>query len=530
MRIVGESRGDNLIAAHADILYDNSGPRTLAEHLWILSKLLVMKGQPAKVLDRLIRYLIATCYPKMDRRWKHQTLSKPHIDSLNQVKDEDVTFNESLRGQPSVEAIASDRLFLADIMWLVEEPSTPIPRILEQAKLAAANEDFQLYNENTCKEFHSLFLDILKRFETSLSDLTLPASARTHEQFQQSVKKVLLAGVGLQKLTAGAALPMHLRTIEAKLDDPRRADMSMPRPRRNADKDGEQGEEQDELDEELQAVQPSAIRVKENKPDPVPLWKSYRNWLKLMVIYFDSANTLVNYVGRPTFHQQRLSLQILAAPSTDKALLPWQELFTDSTLFPTGNEADSTTNDEILEFLNFAADSNTKQCLPHIKAVRKSWANGKKDATVQHLGTLDKILLQSKTAGWHTGARKLVTTIRNYYAAPSTDKCDELSKITCTIESLCDSGNFFASLSEANVFTSTMHCEACLASLLPHHSGNDVTIDSKQHEAVLAQMKVCYVASGWFYQQIINSDDRILDELLAYQNAAARRVDTSSGS
>ena len=46
LRVVGESRGNELIAAHADILYDNSGHTTLAEHLWILSKLLVMKDPP----------------------------------------------------------------------------------------------------------------------------------------------------------------------------------------------------------------------------------------------------------------------------------------------------------------------------------------------------------------------------------------------------------------------------------------------------------------------------------------------------
>ena len=68
-----------------------------------------------------------------------------------------------------------------------------------------------------------------------------------------------------------------------------------------------------------------------------------------------------------------------------------------------------------------------------------------------------------------------------------------------------------------------------LASLLPAHLGNDITIDSK-HNDVLEQMKVRYVVSGWFYQQLIISDDRIVDELLGYQNAAARRVDTFSHS
>jgi hypothetical protein len=97
-------------------------------------------------------------------------------------------------------------------------------------------------------------------------------------------------------------------------------------------------------------------------------------------------------------------------------------------------------------------------------------------------------------------------------------------------ESLSNTANFFAFLRKPTEFRGRLHCEACLASLLPAHLGEDITIDSK-HEGVLAQMKVCYyVGSGWFYPQLIISDDRILDELLGYQNAAARRVDISSRS
>jgi len=89
LRVVGESRGNELIAAHADILYDNSGRTTLAEHLWILSKLLVMKDPPGDGgpatdttwVERLQYYVIATCYPKMVRRLGHKTLSQPYIHS-----------------------------------------------------------------------------------------------------------------------------------------------------------------------------------------------------------------------------------------------------------------------------------------------------------------------------------------------------------------------------------------------------------------------------------------------------------------
>jgi hypothetical protein len=435
-----------------DILYDNSGPTTLAEHLWILSKLLVMKdppseGGPAAInpglwFNRLLYYVIATCYPKMERRLGHK-ISLPYIDSL---KVGDVTFNESLRGEPTTREIASDRSFLSEFLPFVKNYlCIPIPHIHEQGKLAAANQDFQLYNKNTCNEFHSLFLELLGRLQTSLTSLKeLRNSKNDNGQFTRHVRHAVLIGNGLRKMAKGAALGMHLRTIEAKLVDHRRPDMSMPM--QNAEKDEKQSEEQDERDEELEAVQPSALSMKQNVSVPVPLWKSYRNWLNLMVIHFDAVYTLFGYITGPTFDDHRMiSLKILVAPPPDRALLPWHELFTDSKLFPTETEADPlpTTNDKILEFLKDPA--NMTQCTMLLGDVKR--------------------------------------------------------------------------------FTGTLHCEACLASLLP----NDITIDSK-HKDILEQMKVRYVVSGWFYQQLIISDDRVMDELLAYQNVAARRVDTFSRS
>jgi hypothetical protein len=287
LRVVGESRGSKLIAAHADILYDNSDFTTLADHLWILSKLLVMKdspsdGGPAAIVpsemsNRLLRYIIATCYRKMLRRLNHNTLSRPYFLSLKSV--EDVTFNESLRGQPSMLETASDWLFLENVVLDGGHTlRTPIPHILEQANLAVANQNFQLYNQNTCKEFHFLFLEFLERFQTSVSELSKhrgPAkNVPANEQFKQSLVRVLLNGFALQRIAKGTALRMHLRTIEAELVDHCRPDMSTPLPGEDAEKEGE---EQDKRDEELEAVQPYTVSMENNRPVPLPLWKAYQN-------------------------------------------------------------------------------------------------------------------------------------------------------------------------------------------------------------------------------------------------------------
>jgi len=411
--------------------------------------------------------------------------------------------------------------------------------------LVAADQDFQLYNEKTCKEFHLLLLELLDRFQRSLKDLKDLNDLKSHrgsanvtstpdnDQFENYVFDVLFAGDALRMIAKGAALRMHLRTIEAKLVDPRRPDMSLPMPGGNAEKDEEQGEEQDERDEELEAVQPSALSMEGNMPVRVPLWKSYRNWLKLMVIYFDAVHILDEYVTGPTFKDRRISLKILVVPSTDKALLPWRELFTDSKLFPTQHEADHlpTTNDEILQFLEFAASPDMIGYSNSINAIKTGWDQKNKDAIIQSLATLDKLFSNAQKYGWCNSASNLTAMINDFDFSAKPSSSDKLSdKITNRIESLADTGKFFAFMRKRIEFRGRLHCEACLASLLPAHLGEDVTIDSK-HKGVLVQMKVrYYVGSGWFYPQLIISDDRIVDELLGYQNAAARRVDISSRS
>ena len=263
--------------------------------------------------------------------------------------------------------------------------------------------------------------------------------------------------------------------------------------------------------------------------------KSYINWLKLMVIHFDAVYVLLDYITGPSFNNQRICLKILVAPPTDEALLPWRQLFTDSKLFPAVDPRATTnnaiTNDEILKFLNDAASPDMTQCFSLINAVRRCWKQEDKDSTIKHLAKF--ISSHSETSDWHRNVGKLAATINDYYANDNiTNKIELFDSITNTIQSLHDAAIFYLFLSKkdfSKTFSGTLHCEACLTSLLSPHLGNDITIDSK-HKDVLEQMKVRYVVSGWFYQQLIISDDRIMDELLAYQNVAARRVDTFSRS
>jgi len=169
----------------AHILYNSYKSKpTMAEHLWILSRVLVMKynfdGRSHSHRNSaflLMNYVIATCYLKMICRLKHETLSLPYIESLRSVKMASVTFLESHEKQEGQERQdANDKIFLVDFLITflearVSTPTftpTPIPNILEQASLAVKDEPFQLYTKSTYREFHCLLLELLKTFQESL--------------------------------------------------------------------------------------------------------------------------------------------------------------------------------------------------------------------------------------------------------------------------------------------------------------------------------------------------------------------------
>jgi hypothetical protein len=54
-----------------------------------------------------------------------------------------------------------------------------------------------------------------------------------------------------------------------------------------------------EPDEDLEAIQPSATVKGEDRL--IPLWKSYSDWLRLVLAHFDAVEILVGYVTGPHF-------------------------------------------------------------------------------------------------------------------------------------------------------------------------------------------------------------------------------------
>ena len=484
--------------AHAHNVYDSyKRPPTLAEHFWILSRLLAMKYGAAQV-SLLRTYVIATCYRKMYRRFKHKTLSLPYISTLESVNMAGIDFNSQEKQNIAFESQekqelqdANDRKFLVDflITYSEDQPSKlRFTNLLEQARLAAQHKPFQLYNESTYREFHGLLLQLLDDFRDGLlalqksADKTMRSIQDENDSdnilFGDYLNLVDLIGYGLQKLTRGSALHMHLRTINSSLQEHRRRlDISTS--------------SEEEQDEELKAVQPQALRIVTDQPQQqVALHESYVEWLKLILIHFDSADILGRYINGPQFQWNTVNVRILNAPPVSNDMLDWRELFTDpkfSTIWGSASDP-SFTQEKILEFLDNVANSNLEVSVSLAKTIRallKAPAVGRNPIQIQ---SEVRRLMQTTVPGWIENAAEL-----HAHDLPSLST-DEVRRASANaIDSLLSSSNltFFQTLSNFNIsgFGGSMHCEAILASLLNHSKGG--TIDG-MYEDIRAQLRVGY--------------------------------------
>jgi hypothetical protein len=489
----------------APLLYNRSHS-TMARHLWILGKLLTMTRLSASANDetfrdnsaRLLRYVAATCYPKMIRRLNHKTLSLPLIEALKQIQT--FTFNESKLDQERNEGTEIDILFLTNFLplavaakWL----TTPIPKIMEKANVPMDNDRsaFRLYTQDTCVEFHNLLMELLLCFQSSLGALresyrknsTLTVSAPSCQDIKDNVECVVIYGYALHRLTKGAALPMHLKNIAhllRSLNLGRKITMPTPAP----------GEEQEEPDEELKAVQPFVLV----NGIETPVWQSYLDWLRLMVAHFDATDILITYVKGPSFIHHAISIQVLVAPPVDQRLLTLKELLDDPTLFPTMTESQANIpNAEILEFLNNGFLSSSL-----VKGIKKRWRRSITGPTKKDVNEIKSALVNLKSSCWSESATKLLKTFENSVIPPTLES-EEFSKISEDIDSLWASCMFFASLDAARKkFTGTLHCEACLASLLDETAtfNGDILAQMKvgMHHKLVLIIRVSFLLKGFW--------------------------------
>ena len=271
-----------MIPCHSDALSFDS-------HLWVLNRLLIPQSNTPRLvrLDRLLKYVIATCYRKILRRWNDETLSLPYYTSLQHISSKTIRFQEL---RPDVnpkkdskrdKEVQNDDSLLESIdSRLADNLGIKIPQLV-------ALQHGPIYTEERCNEFHQLLCALLEKFATSLEALpvegnpTSPSSqSQVNSSFKDRLGNLLYYGCYLKWIIDGSALDHYLHNLETEqlLDDHRRDIMLQIDPSGDYDPD---------------LHRPTASKLNGWE---IPCWKSYKQWLKLMLIYFTAMETIIGYV------------------------------------------------------------------------------------------------------------------------------------------------------------------------------------------------------------------------------------------
>jgi hypothetical protein len=536
----------------------------LSNHLYILSELIFKKNEntentesdlarekrETEALNTLLTYSITTSHSKMHRRLNHRVsklhlkslgrvenvpfnserVSKLHLKSLGRVKN--VPFNSELQ-----EKITNDRNFITgfvkETLTKPEMITSSIPNIQNLVKnLPPESDSFQLYTSETCTEFHNLLVELLTKFKSNLETLeTLTTKAKAEDRelfkvkaedrelFNKCVLKTLVLGHTLLKIARGSALETHLQNIETLLEDHRcssNTEITMPK----AD---------EELDEVLNEELLPVLSYTTDHGRPMPLWKTYGDWMQLMVVHFDAAKILTTYAASRSHPYRTISFKILNTPPKDNALLPWSELLTNSRLFPAADPSGtSITNQDILDFINDGLAVIENENIG--QRIENFWGEvGKRRSrSSEIIKSLERL---KPISDYTESVNKIIGLLDIWRKEKKEEKEETANDISNEIRSLHErltakknSSSFPIDL-VLKVFHGTLHCEICLSSIL--HKETRDTMVADEYNVLLEETKVNYYYSDLSMRSIY-CDNSIFEKLLVYQNVAVRHVACSS--
>jgi hypothetical protein len=275
----------------------------------MLKTLLKRSAESQKYQDEFILYIIAASFRKMNSRM-NTDISRVYFDCLcNQMT---FPFDKLPR---KADERNHDQAFLKAIPQLADKTQTSIPNLLRTAKLPQPTE---IYNTSTYMEFHLLLCELITRFRESLERLQDLGALKREVKFEdllQYLQQVYVFGYYLGTMVRSSAIEIHLQTIACHLV----VDFEKPWT--------PEGEE----DTDFQHLKPYSMR---NGKILLP-WESYRDWLKLMLLYFDAAQVLLTHVNSWSPHIPAISITIITPPVPNKMMLPWSDLLENKRLFPT---------------------------------------------------------------------------------------------------------------------------------------------------------------------------------------------------
>jgi hypothetical protein len=303
------------------------GKESFETHVWMLKTFLMDQHvDESNEKSDLLLYIIAASVKKINHRLTAIPLSQSYFKCLTELK----TFNwQPMESEDYKED--KDKPFIDIIPSLVKNAKTNIPNLQQTASLPWP---FHIYNENTCIEFHLLLVELLTSFKKNVGKLKTFYDTKQNPQGRQAdfqevlgvLEKVFVFGRYLRTMAISFAMEVHLSVISSHLLVNAKEEMVWVPTFTD-------GEEQDFLD--FQALKLFSIRKGITLSRA---WESYRDWLRLMVHYFEAARVLASYVKQHTSslpgNSHHIPIKILSLPRPKGRMSVWTELLKDERIFP----------------------------------------------------------------------------------------------------------------------------------------------------------------------------------------------------
>jgi hypothetical protein len=448
------------------------GTESFDTHVWILKSLL---RQSEGHLETLQLYVVAADFKKMLARMKHP-VSTHYLACLQRVKS---LICLPLEEVPTQSQEDNNTLFLDDIPILAERAKTKIPNLEKAAKAAQNKEPFKLYSKDTCMEFHELLREILERFQQSLNDLRtlMRSKVRNSKEPRNSpdqsepkdimdkLRDVLAFGRTLRGIVQGSAITAHLAAIAPFLEV--KAGKFWPMACESED------------DAEFHLLKPYST---EGDREPLLPWKSFHDWLRLMVHHFDAIHILDNHLMKFNSLSIDLSIKILYPSLPDENMLPWKDLLENENYFPPiPHTPDQPSATKLITFLTSPTldedGKSIKLLIENIGAVIERQTAETMTGTVYTDFSVDieKVtsvlegLVDTSSGWWRDYVLGILEQVEGLAGDTTHSRSFQLEGISNMVQKLEGSFKLYkevkpkTSLSLGKHFAGAIHCEVCAA-------------------------------------------------------------------
>ena len=475
-------------------------------HLWVLAKILTtLKSEPA-LRFRCMKYVIAASHPKIRRRF--ETLSsKEYWQCFASVElDSEVIHSlaaraASKRKRHHIE-LENDFNFLTILQesQIVPDYEKRFPNIAKALKelpnltceippdvTTHCATTSELFNDTTCKEYHSLFMALMDQYKAFVDKIA--TAAKDEEPFEDKLDCAVKTGHALLTMVKGRAFYLYLSTIAFKLSDGRIE--SEERDAEERDAEEHDAEERDAEEGDVKAGTTLWDTVEADTATTV-LWKPFKSWIMLMLVQLDAADALCAFVKRVELSNAEIDVKLVYSPLVSDKTISLEDLLT-QTYIPEAPMTNLKTNAKLLDFVKTA--KTLKSQAKRISSFTEKW--DPECASEAEL-FLQEVLDETKKEHEEDSKQKkdgvdpnkiiseLSSEIIGLLSGPA-QGADILTKFAALETELKErQRRYTLPFTEKPIFKGALHCEAGLASILDKNTRINIQarIDTMNQAAV----------------------------------------------